>query len=119
MSHRVSIIDCPNGERIAMFYCPPCDTHHGPRVGGPGSCWYWNGSMDSPTFTPSIKVTGKRRLTDDEYQRVMRGEILNIPESVCHSFVTDGRIQYLNDCTHALAGKTIDLPDIDLLEDKP
>ena len=30
----------------------------------------------------------------------------------CHSFVTDGRIQFLSDCTHALAGQTVDLPDI-------
>jgi hypothetical protein len=26
-------------------------------------------------------------------------------------FVTDGRIQFLGDCTHALAGQTVDLPD--------
>jgi len=30
---------------------------------------------------------------------------------VCHSFVTDGRIQFLGDCTHTLAGQTVDLPD--------
>ncbi|MNJ76318.1 hypothetical protein D3C77_735750 [compost metagenome] len=30
---------------------------------------------------------------------------------VCHSFVTDGRSQYLTDCTHALAGQTVDLPE--------
>ena len=29
----------------------------------------------------------------------------------CHTFVTDGRIQFLGDCTHALAGQTVDLPD--------
>lgn len=29
---------------------------------------------------------------------------------VCHSFVTDGCIQYLGDCTHRLAGQTVDLP---------
>jgi hypothetical protein len=33
--------------------------------------------------------------------------------SICHSFVTDGRIQFLNDCTHSLAGQTVDLPDFD------
>jgi len=33
--------------------------------------------------------------------------------SVCHSFVTDGRIQFLTDCTHALAGQTVDIPDFD------
>jgi hypothetical protein len=30
---------------------------------------------------------------------------------VCHSFVTDGRIQFLEDCTHELAGQTVDLPE--------
>lgn len=33
------------------------------------------------------------------------------PKSVCHSFVRDGQIQYLGDCTHEYAGKTVDLPD--------
>ena len=30
----------------------------------------------------------------------------------CHSFVTDGRIQFLSDSTHVLAGQTVDLPPI-------
>lgn len=32
---------------------------------------------------------------------------------VCHSFIRDGRIEFLSDCTHALAGQTVDLPDIE------
>jgi hypothetical protein len=32
-------------------------------------------------------------------------------ERVCHSFVTDGKIQFLGDCTHALAGQTVELPE--------
>jgi hypothetical protein len=31
-------------------------------------------------------------------------------DRVCHSFVVDGRIQFLGDCTHHLAGQTVDLP---------
>lgn len=31
--------------------------------------------------------------------------------TVCHSFVTAGRIQFLGDSTHALAGQTVDVPD--------
>ena len=27
----------------------------------------------------------------------------------CHSFVTDGKIRFLNDCTHEMAGETVDL----------
>lgn len=33
------------------------------------------------------------------------------PDHICHSFVRDGQIQYLGDCTHEYAGKTVDLPD--------
>lgn len=32
---------------------------------------------------------------------------------VCHSFVVDGRIQFLGDCTHELVDKTVDIPDFD------
>ena len=34
-------------------------------------------------------------------------------DEICHSFITDGKIQFLSDCTHDLAGKTVELPDID------
>lgn len=30
---------------------------------------------------------------------------------ICHSFVTGGKIRYLNDCTHHLKGKTVELLD--------
>lgn len=34
------------------------------------------------------------------------------PENnVCHSFVTDGKIRFLNDCTHDKAGQILDLPE--------
>jgi hypothetical protein len=29
----------------------------------------------------------------------------------CHSLVTDGNIQFLDDCTHELKGKTVPLED--------
>ena len=30
----------------------------------------------------------------------------------CHSYVKDGQIQFLNDCSHVLAGQTVDLPEL-------
>ncbi|WP_259106184.1 hypothetical protein [Pseudomonas sp. JUb42] len=30
---------------------------------------------------------------------------------ICHSFVTDGRIQYLGDCTHGLDGQAAEVPE--------
>lgn len=83
-----------------FFECPGCGMLHGVNVevDGPPR-WGWNGSVDKPTFTPSVLVTYR---WGPEQRDV-----------VCHSFVTDGRIQFLADCTHALAGQTVDLPPVD------
>ncbi|WP_333986115.1 DUF6527 family protein [Burkholderia orbicola] len=93
----------PNGTRAMLFECPGCDMLHVVYIedGRPDSrpVWQWNGSMDKPTFSPSVLV--RYPWGDDRVERV------------CHSFVRDGRIQYLDDCTHALAGQTIDLPEIE------
>lgn len=75
-----------------LYYCPGCDEHH-----GPGDSWAFNGDHERPTFSPSILVTGYIR--DAEVR--------------CHSFVRDGQIQYLGDCTHALAGQTVPMEDLD------
>lgn len=29
--------------------------------------------------------------------------------NICHSFVRNGKIEFLSDCTHELAGKTVEL----------
>lgn len=94
------------------FHCPGCNSTHMVRVGdGPGPRWGWNGDAERPTFTPSILVRGVVPLTDDQHADVMLGDPVPEPiPTVCHSFVTDGRIQYLGDCTHGLAGQTVDLP---------
>lgn len=85
-----------------LFWCPGCDMAHQVRVGnGPGPRWTWNGSADRPTFQPSILV---------RYDGADAG-VDGAPTAVCHSFVTDGRIQFLDDCTHALAGQVVPLPE--------
>jgi hypothetical protein len=92
------------GGRLA-FLCPGCDDFHQIQVGtGSGPRWGWNGNADKPTFTPSIKVTYPANPDADEEFKEWR------TERICHSFVTDGRIQFLGDCTHHLAGETVDIP---------
>lgn len=95
-----------------MFWCPGCDGAHMVRVGeGSGPRWGYNGDAERPTLTPSVLVRGVDRLTDEERQQVMAGKSIDARPIVCHSFVVDGRIQFLGDCTHTLAGQTVDLPD--------
>jgi hypothetical protein len=82
------------------FHCPGCKCSHGVPVEGPRA-WGWNGSVDAPTFTPSILVQWVK--TDNDKPLPM----------VCHSFVKDGKIQFLGDCTHELVGQTVEIPEYD------
>ena len=75
-----------------VFYkCPGCNDEHNVRIAdsGPGPKWSWNGNADRPTITPSVNYTDRK----------------------CHHHIKDGQIQFLNDSTHQLAGKTVDLPE--------
>lgn len=84
-----------------MVLIPPSERH-----------WSWNGDAQKPTFSPSILVTGLQceikdhRWTGD-YVRGPDGQAL---PSICHSFVAEGMIQFLDDCTHRLKGQTVALP---------
>lgn len=98
------------------FWCPGCQQLHRILVDGvseAGPRWQWNGDAERPTITPSILVQGVVPLTDAELDAYERGEPLPQPvPRVCHVFVTDGRIQFLGDCTHSLAGQTVPMPDL-------
>jgi hypothetical protein len=84
---------------VYAFACPGCRCGHVIPVAGKQPTWGWNGSIDAPTFMPSICVHGKS-LVENKWT-----------DFTCHSFVNDGKIQFLSDSTHAFAGKTVDLPD--------
>lgn len=101
---------------VLMFVCPGCvvgepfDGHQGIHMLPVNSevkkpSWTWNGDLEAPTLHPSIKTSDKP------------------PNNfVCHSFLTDGVFQFLNDSTHSLAGHIVAIPDLpdwadDLTED--
>lgn len=85
-------------DKHLMFFCPACECGHMIRHGENGSGWQWNKDINKPTFTPSIFVNKDRN---------------NPNTPACHSFVTDGNIQYLSDCSHKMAGQTVPLPTWD------
>lgn len=106
------------------FWCPGCEMAHRVQHGtGSGPRWEWNGNTEKPTFTPSVLVTGRDFTPKGEAdyeawyaagcQKNADGSLhtFESADTVCHSFVTDGRIQFLGDCTHSLAAQTVDLPD--------
>lgn len=105
-----------------MFFCPGCQKPHLVTVGeGPGPRWGYNGNSDAPTFTPSVLVRSGhfaegRAAADGECwcnYTERTGDTSPFTCGVCHSFVTDGQIQFLGDCTHSLAGQTVPLPPFD------
>jgi hypothetical protein len=82
-----------------IFHCPGCKSGHAVWTTKPnslGAQWTFDGNMERPTFSPSVLAKWKSR---------------DGKEKICHSFVRDGHIQFLSDCTHELAGQTVPLPD--------
>ena len=81
-----------------IFNCPGCKCSHFINTNpANGAVWEFNFDMEKPTVSPSLLV---RMPWKDEMK-------------TCHSFVRNGNIQFLNDCTHELAGQTVEIPEIE------
>lgn len=97
------------GGKLA-FWCQGCKCSH-----AVDERWQFNGNFDKPTLHPSILIdTGHYRSghTGDcwcTYNEAHPDNPSPFKCGRCHTFVTDGNIQFLPDCTHHLAGKTIAL----------
>jgi hypothetical protein len=92
---------CSDNNTVA-FRCPGCKSIHAVPTSGPNA-WGFNQNFDNPSFNPSIKVTyGDAADMSEELRRYC-----------CHSVVTDGKIAFCNDCSHANAGQTLEIPEVD------
>lgn len=84
-----------NGLLYVAYACPGCKYNH--HV--PAERWHWNGSIDFPTLSPSVKhfvpACGN-----------------SLEETICHYFIVDGKINFCDDCKHSLRGSH-ELPEID------
>lgn len=90
-----------------LFVCPGCGYRHRIPVGKMHiPRWNWNGDLGRPTVRPNVMVTYQENHDEPKWYKWWR------KKRRCNFFVTDGRIQFLVDSTHALAGQTVDLPDI-------
>lgn len=111
--------------KVVEFHCPGCDEVHHVWVNGSehpnGSCWGFNNDFSQPTFSPSILIRSGHYAPHFNkekdscwctYNREHPEEPVSFECGICHSFVNNGKIQFLTDCTHKLAGQTVDLPEI-------
>ena len=78
--------------------CPACGFEHAFRVDLEGhgrhahDVWEFDGNYENPTFSPSM-LSNKDR-TDQH-------------KPLCHSFLREGVWQFLDDCTHDMAGSHV------------
>jgi len=91
---------------VVFFWCPGCDDNHQVIIEG-DKAWGFNGDYDKPTFTPSYLTWVEPN--PHANPRYKKGKYLH--GFRCHSFITDGNIQFLDDCTHKLKGQTVELPE--------
>lgn len=115
-----------------MIMCPACKYGHlfntvpgdNGVPGGRKPTWtFVNNDVEKPTFVASMLVksvampevdpaTGDYpKGPDGKYLLDAKGRIAGTRDTVCHSHVKNGKIQFLGDCTHELKGQTVDLPD--------
>lgn len=86
---------------VLAFVCPGCalDGSTGLHLLPVNSTtkkpsWTWDGNYEAPTLSPSILSNGH-----GQGRR-------------CHSFLTAGVFQFLDDSEHALAGQSVPIPDL-------
>jgi hypothetical protein len=91
---------------LTKFWCPGCDDLH-----IVSDAWQVTGADETLTISPSVLVYERQKLINED----LECPALLAPENItaaprCHSFVRNGHIEFLSDCTHRLAGQTHKLP---------
>lgn len=90
---------------MVTFWCSGCEERHQIDTNE----WEFNGDYQNPTFSPSYLTwidpnpnADPKYDPDGKYRNGFR----------CHSFIKDGKIEFLSDCTHKLAGQTVNLEEL-------
>ncbi len=101
-----TVIDQGVNKRYHFYWCYGCDSLHfvaiNPDKNTIGAGWDFSGTLENPIYSPS-------QLIRYEY-----GPAEERKTHICHTFIKDGMIQYLGDCTHEFRNQTIPmspLPD--------
>lgn len=94
ISDVIKLAESPTGKLLLGYLCPACcEAHYVPieEPNSAGAVWTWDGNPDRPTPNPShaVNVVSNHR---------------------CNHFITEGQIQFMDDCGHSMAGQIVDLP---------
>lgn len=109
---------------VYFFLCPACACAHWFSTSGftpaqaldatvpKGPKWTWNEDREKPTIRASILVKHtKNPPGDPDTWKFVNNKAVDCKHIVCHSFITDGKIQFMPDSNHELSGQTVDLED--------
>lgn len=104
---KIRLLGARDGKYL-QFFCPGCLEVHTVQISNGG--WWFNGDIEKPELNPSVLITSGHYISGQPQPPDC--VICNDPKwpwpcSLCHLFVKDGEIQFLNDCSHGLAGKTV------------
>lgn len=82
---------------VLCHWCPACEELHAlscEKAPPNGQLFVWDGEINFPTFWPAMRIQiGPFTRRDRK------------PDWVCHYFLRQGILTYLNDCTHPLVGE--------------
>lgn len=80
---------------MMRYYCPGCNRCHTIPIAPDGTeePWDFNDNLEKPTVLPAIVIE------DGDGTKV------------CQHFITDGKISYLENSKHALAGHVVEMKD--------
>lgn len=86
-----------DGRTGVTWWCPGCRLLHSIRLGSKQdkAGWTFNGDPVYPTFSPEIKF---------DYTGAI--------SHCCRCSIKRGYITFYGDCSHALAGQTVAMPDL-------
>jgi hypothetical protein len=107
------------GGRLS-WWCPGCSMAHQVITEG-HQAWEWNGDAEMPSFSPSVLVRWSSLSHEAEKKNadfkakhgrwMTEAELPYDRHYTCHSFVRNGQMEFLGDCSHDLAGQTVPIPD--------
>lgn len=93
----MKIIATEHKDEIYIRYeCPGCKHQHSV----PAKRWHWNGSLDKPTISPSVR------------HFIPVCEDNPVEKTICHYHIQNGIISFCSDCEHELKGTSHELPEI-------
>ncbi len=97
------------------WWCPGCRSEHVvPIKPFDPTGWDFDGDLGAPTLHPSVLVLAHQTLNTAGTAFLAAGgsgadltDEHRTSTPRCHTFIRAGRIEFLSDCTHELAGQTV------------